>query len=97
MNARGDAVEPAPPETEVPSGEDPVRCPRCGRPFRAERARDLHLGERHDDLDEGERAAYEAALDEEGDELFLYHLKVIAALGGFYAVFVLVYMVVLSG
>lgn len=93
--AGDDAVDG--PETVVPPGEDPVVCPRCGRPFTTGRARDLHLGEDHDDLDQAEAAAYEAARDAEGDELFLYHLKVIGALGVFYAVFVLVYMVVLSG
>lgn len=89
--------DPDTPETVVPPDEDPPRCPRCDRPFTTERARDLHLGNRHDGLTDQELEAYEAARDDEGDELFLYHLKVIAALGGFYAIFVLVYMVVLSG
>lgn len=85
------------PETVVPPDENPPRCSRCDRPFTTERARNLHLGTRHEDLTEREQEAYRAARDDEGDELFLYHLKVIAALGGFYAIFVLVYMVVLSG
>lgn len=81
-------------EWEVPSGEDPARCPRCGRPFRREQYRDLHLGA-HDpeSLSELERAAYETARDAEDDDLFLFHLKIVGALAVLYTVLVLAYMV----
>lgn len=84
------------PETTV---EDPdaVRCPHCGRPFPAEHLLTLHLGERHAGaLSDEDRSAYEAAREAESEELFLFHLKVIAAIGVLYSVFVVVYMVVLG-
>lgn len=85
------------PETTVPDGETAVRCPYCDRPFRTERSRALHLGETHGErLTDDERAAYETAADNEADDLFVFHLKIIAALVGLYAVLVLAYMVVLG-
>jgi hypothetical protein len=79
---------------DVPPGEEPVRCPRCGRPFRTEQYRDLHLGEHDlDSLTDLEREAYRAAVDAEDDDLFLFHLKIVAALSVLYTVLVLGYMV----
>ena len=67
--------------TSLPDDEDPVRCRYCGRPFPSERLRDLHLGERHADLLTAEEAAaYESAEEAEVDDLFVYHLKVVALL-----------------
>lgn len=84
-----------PPETDVPEDDQPVpRCPYCDRPFRRERERDLHVGEQHGDAcTDEERTAYERADDEEVDELFLYHMKVVAAIALIYSGFVIVYMV----
>lgn len=86
------------PETEVrPDETVAAACPHCGRPFRAERVRDLHVGEAHEaDCTDDERAAYEAAREAERDDLFYFHLKVVAALGVLYSVVVLVYMVALG-
>ena len=86
------------PAFEVPVGEEPAAtCDRCGRPFPTTTHHDLHLGEVHgDELTEREQDRYEDALEAETDELFVYHLKVIAGLASLYAVLVLVYMVVLS-
>ncbi|WP_257297539.1 hypothetical protein [Haloarchaeobius sp. FL176] len=108
-NATDEASEPAASPTsnptghsqpgfEVPVGEDPAAtCERCGRPFPTTMHRDLHLGEVHvEELTEREHERYEDAVEAETDELFVYHLKVIAALASMYAVLVLVYMVVLS-
>ena len=79
---------------DVPSDETPVRCPRCERPFRTEQYRDLHLAEHGlDSLSDLEREAYRAALDAEDDDLFVFHLKVVAALSILYTVLVLAYMV----
>ncbi|MDY6817590.1 MAG: DNA-binding protein [Halobacteriales archaeon] len=85
-------------DTAVPDGETPAAtCPYCDRPFRSERSRDLHLGRSHpDQCSETEWGAYEAADEEERDELFFFHMKVVVALGVLYSVGVLVYMVVLS-
>ena len=84
------------PDWEVPPEEASVRCPRCDRPFLAEQYRDLHLGFAHDveSLTDLERTAYEAALDAEDDDLFVFHLKIVAALSVLYTVLVLAYMVV---
>ena len=79
---------------EVPPGEDPVRCPRCDRPFRREQYRDLHLADHGlESLTALEREAYEAARDAEDDDLFVFHLKIVGALSILYAVLVLAYMV----
>ncbi len=69
-------------EVAVPPGEQPgARCPYCDRPFTAERLRALHVGERHPGAaTAAEREAFEAAYDAESDELFVYHLKVIAGI-----------------
>ncbi|ELZ77708.1 hypothetical protein DEQ92_00465 [Haloferax sp. Atlit-6N] len=79
MNREKSAVVP---ETVVPGGETAAAtCPYCDRPFRRERLRDLHVGDAHEGLSDGEAAAYEAAVEAEDEELFVYHLKVAGALG----------------
>jgi hypothetical protein len=69
-------------EVAVPPGERPAaRCPYCDRPFTAERLRALHVGERHPGAaSPAEREAHAAAREAEADELFVYHLKVIAGI-----------------
>lgn len=96
-------TEPSPadsprPEFHVPAGETPVAtCRHCDRPFRTERALALHLGDVHPDrLDATESAALERARELEEGDLFVYHAKVVAALGAIYSVTVIVYMVALS-
>lgn len=76
------ATQLAEPETAVPDGETPAaRCPYCDRPFRTERLRALHVGEVHADVcTDTERGAYDEAYEAESDELFVFHLKVMAAL-----------------
>jgi hypothetical protein len=83
-------------DTAVPDGEEPAAtCPHCECPFRSEHARDLHVGERHDPAP-GERERYEAALEAERDDLWLFHAKAVVALGVTYAATVILYMVVLG-
>lgn len=54
-------------------------CPYCGRPLASEHLRSLHVGERHADaMTEAETEAYEAANEEESEELFIFHIKVMA-------------------
>jgi len=85
------------PETRVPDGETPAAtCPYCDRPFSERRLRNLHVGSAHDDITDDEGAAYEAARDDEGDDLFVYHLMVIGALVAVYAALVILYMIVLA-
>jgi len=83
---------------DVPAGEVPAaRCPYCQRPFRDERFCDLHVGEAHADAwTEAERARYEAAVEDEEDELFVFHLKVVAAIVGVIMGYVYLYGFVLS-
>ena len=91
------ATDHDPPETAVPADEEPVTCPYCGQPFRESATRALHVGEQHADAHSpAEGEAYESAREAESDELFMYHLRVIAALGVLYAVLVLLYMIVLA-
>jgi hypothetical protein len=86
------------PDVDVPADETPAaECRHCGRPFDSERARDLHVGKRHAEVaTEAETDAYEMAAETERDELFLYHVKVVVALGVIYAIIVLVYMAALG-
>ena len=74
--------ETRPVPTEVPPGVEPAaRCPYCDRPFTNEHRRDLHVGERHEEaLTDVERKRYEEAIDRDGDELFILHLKIVAGL-----------------
>lgn len=85
------------PETRVPVDADVFVCPYCDRPFPRERLRDLHLGEEHDGVvTDTEREAYEDARDDEGDDLFVYHLLVIGGLVALYAMLIIFYMIVLG-
>lgn len=83
-------------EVDLADGEAVEHCPRCERPFRSERQRDLHLGESHDGLDDGERAAYEDAVEAESDDLFFFHMKVVVTLGVLYSSTVLLYTAIIG-
>lgn len=83
-------------EVDLDDADDVERCPRCDRPFRTPRQRDLHLGESHDDLDGEERAAYEAAAESESDDLFVFHMKVVIGLGVLYSTTVLLYTAIVG-
>ena len=86
------------PDVDVPDNEAPAaECQYCGRPFDAERARDLHVGMAHrEEATESEIEAYETADESERDELFFFHIKVVVVLGVIYAVLVIVYMAALG-
>lgn len=92
-------TENGPPSAfDVHAGEEPVaECPYCDQPFQSVSARDLHLGERHlSALDEDERSSYEDAAAAEQDELFYFHLRIVAILGVLYGFVVLLYMIALG-
>lgn len=73
------------------------RCPYCERPFATEDAYALHVGEAHADAcTASEREAYADAFAAEDDELFYFHLRVVAGLAALYTVVVLAYMVALG-
>lgn len=82
----------------VPAGEEPVaRCPHCERPFQDERVRDLHVGEVHGEAaTEAELERYETATEAEADDLFVFHLKVVAAIVAVIMGYVYLYGFVLS-
>lgn len=86
------------PATRVPADEDPAAsCPYCERPFRSVHARDLHVGESHEDeVTERDRDRYEQALETERDDLWLFHAKAVIGLGATYSATVILYMVVLG-
>ncbi|MEF8851384.1 MAG: DNA-binding protein [Haloarculaceae archaeon] len=87
------------PATDVPSDQEPIAtCPHCERPFRSVHARDLHVGELHEDAaTDTERERYERALETERDDLWFFHAKAVVALGVTYSTTVILYMVVLGG
>jgi uncharacterized C2H2 Zn-finger protein len=80
-------------ELRVPDDETPIQCPECGRPFRTERLRALHLGDRHD-VSADYREEYEEAREAEREDLFVFHLKVVAGLVALYAFFFFTYLAV---
>ncbi|MFB6185373.1 MAG: hypothetical protein ABEI06_09680 [Halobacteriaceae archaeon] len=68
-------------------------CQYCDRPFKTQHLHDLHLGEEHyDQLTEDELAAYQEALRIEKNDLFIFHLKVIASLVLLFFAFVYLYV-----
>jgi uncharacterized C2H2 Zn-finger protein len=85
-------------ETLVREGESVAgTCPYCDRPFGTQAAYDLHVGDVHDEVcSASEHEAYADALAAEEDELFYFHLRVVAALAVLYTVLVLAYMVALG-
>lgn len=78
--------------------DDPAAtCPYCDRPFATKRLRSLHLGEVHaDELTDAERAEVTEAQEAEGDDLWVYHLKITAAMVFLTFGFVYTYAVVLT-
>lgn len=80
-------------DLHVPDDETPHPCPECGRPFRTERLRALHVGDRHDATDE-QLEAYEEAREAEHEDLFYYHIKIVAALVAVYAFYFFTYLAV---
>lgn len=85
------------PEFDIDDEEPAAWCPYCDRPLASRRLWALHLGDSHpDDCTDAERTAVAEATDEELDDLFVFHIKVVAALTLLYAVVVLVYMIVLG-
>lgn len=82
-------------EFEVPNEETPqARCPYCERPFAAERVCTLHLVAHQDEWTDAEQSAYEDAYESETDELFIYHLKVVALLVFVFFTFMYTYVFV---
>lgn len=56
-------------------------CPHCGRPLADEQLLALHVGEEHSDaMSEADITGYEAAREQEDDDLFVFHIKVMAAI-----------------
>ena len=78
--------------TDVPAGESPATCARCGEPFPSERLLALHRGLAHyDALSEGEREAYADAYEAETRDLRLFRLQALAFLVVLYFAFLFAY------
>ena len=77
----------------VPSDASVVECPRCGRPFARRRHRDLHVGLDHDP-DADERAAYEAASEDERADLRRFRIVSLGLLVALYFGFLFLYAIV---
>lgn len=95
---RADATAETPPPTSV-LADDPAaeRCPYCDRPLATDRLLAIHVGESHpESCTDAERDAYDAALQDEDDDLFIFHLKVVGGLMTLWAGFIITYMVVLG-
>lgn len=76
-----DGSEPTATEAAFTVDGDAERCPYCGRPFVTAHLRTLHLGEEHPEaMSEAEAKRYAAADDQESDDLFIFHIKVLAVL-----------------
>jgi hypothetical protein len=89
--------QPCRPDTRVPDGHEPAAtCPYCDRPFPERQLRDLHVGISHEGITDEEQDAYDAAVDDETDDLFVYHLMVIGALVALYAGLIILYMIILA-
>jgi len=80
--------------THVPADATPHVCDRCGRPFVRESHLALHRGLDHDELSADERAAFEAAREEEVADLRRFRLLALAALVFLYFGFLMTYAVV---
>lgn len=77
--------------------EEAEYCPHCGRPLATRHLRALHVGEEHhDEMSDTEAQAYEAALEQESDDLFVFHIKVMAAITLVTFVFIYTYSFVWS-
>jgi hypothetical protein len=85
--------DPADDRYDVPPDATALACPRCGRPFVHKRHRDLHIGQAHTGLDDDERAAYEAARDQEADELRRFRILSLGLLVVIYFGFLFLYAV----
>ena len=80
-------------DLDVPDGATVYECPRCGAPFARERHRDLHLGLDHRNLTEDERAAYDAASEDESADLRRFQIVALGLLVLLYFGFLFTYAV----
>jgi hypothetical protein len=78
-----------------PADETAHECPYCERPFSDEQLLALHLGVDHgDSIDDDERAAFEAAHDDESDALRRHRIAAIGLLVLLYFGLLIIYAVV---
>lgn len=78
--------------TDASDAGPPYDCPYCDRRFHRESYLSLHRGQDHPDaLTDTERTAFEAAREDEEEELRLFRLQALAALVFIYFGFLLVY------
>jgi len=83
MSETAPQTETASPPTDTAFSVDDEAeyCPHCGHPLADNRLLTLHVGEEHPAaMTEAEATAYEAAREQEDDDLFVFHIKVMAAI-----------------
>ena len=79
-------------DTDVPTGETPITCPYCQRPFGSRRLLALHKGLDHwERIDDGEREAFSEAYRDESANLRTFRLKMVGILIVVYFAFLFVY------
>jgi len=82
------------PETHVPDGETPQRCPYCGFELPADDQYRLHLGLNHyDNLDDADQQAFRDAYKQEEEALTRFRIIALGGLVVLYFGFLLVYAV----
>lgn len=68
-------------EAEFVVDDDAKYCPHCDHPLATDHLRALHVGEQHPEaMSDTEADAFAAARDQESDDLFVFHIKVLAAI-----------------
>ncbi|MFC5970315.1 C2H2-type zinc finger protein [Halomarina salina] len=89
------SADTAEPWETVVTDTETFDCEYCGRPFAREQFLALHYGVDHpESIDDEQRAAYAAALEEEDAELRKFRLKALLALVVVYFGFLLLWAVV---
>ncbi|WP_302081355.1 DUF7410 domain-containing protein [Salinibaculum rarum] len=82
-------------DLEYADAPDAVVCEYCGAPFADEELRALHRGHAHSDaLTDDQRAAFEAAYQDEQAEIRQFRLKALGLLVLLYFVFLMGYALV---
>ena len=88
----GQATAERRPETHVPDGEDPRRCPYCGFELPADDQYRLHLGLNHyDKLNDVDQQAFRDAYQQEEAELTRFRIIALGGLVVLYFGFLLIY------
>ena len=82
-------------EYDVPAGAPAHECPYCEAVLPEVDLLELHVGVEHEDeATEAELEAFEDTFEQESNQVFIYHLKVISLVVAIYFVFLFTYSAV---